>query len=342
MATKEKRRTSGSSTRHSSAAKRRSTVKRGSTQRTAPQASAAQRSAQRSQDSLQRKRAQRAESQVVYTPPKSFNKFRFLLGLVTVVAVVLALTLGMSIFFKVENITVSGMHKYTAWDIREASGIQEGDNLLTLSKARVSGKIITNLPYVNQVRIGIKLPDTVNIEITELEVVYSIQAEDDSWWTMNAQGRVLEKISGIVAENYTRILGVTIAVPVSGQQAVASSPQADPSMDTAADGETAAPVAPLDTVNASEQLSMALNIAQLLEENGIIGEVTSVDVSDLFELTMWYENRYHVLLGEGTQLPYKIRAMKQAVAQMSDYQQGTLDVSFEVWQDKAGYTPFEE
>ena len=288
------------------------------------------------------RKRRRANSDIVYTPAQRFDKFRFLLRLVTVVAVVLALTLGMAIFFKVEVINVGGMEKYTAWDVREASGIQDGENLLTLNKAKAGGNIRAQLPYVDTVKIGIKLPDTVNIEITELEVVYSIQAEDSSWWTMNAQGRVMEKISGIVAENYTRILGVIIAVPEPGQQAVAYSPTADPAVDIATDGETEAPIAPVDTVNVSEQLSMALNIVQLLEDNGIIGQVNSVDVSDLYELTMWYENRYHVLLGESDRLAYKIRAMKQAVAQMSDYQQGTLDVSFEVWQDKVGYTPFEE
>ena len=38
--------------------------------------------------------------QIQYTPAKPFNRTRFLLHLATVVAVVLAVLLGMSIFFK--------------------------------------------------------------------------------------------------------------------------------------------------------------------------------------------------------------------------------------------------
>ena len=174
-----------------------------------------------------RQAAKRAESQVVYTPPKSFNKYHLLLGVISVAAIVLALTLGMSIFFKVENIYVAGADKYSAWDVREASGIQVGDNLMTLGKAKVSGKIIARLPYVEKVRVGIKLPDTVNIEIVESDITYAIQAEDNGWWFINSQGRVLEMTTGIIAEYFTKIEGVKIMIPAIGQQAVAATEQAD-------------------------------------------------------------------------------------------------------------------
>ena len=51
--------------------------------------------------------------EVVYTMPKPFRKGRFLLKLVSVAAVVLALMLAVSIFFKVDTITVAGAQKYT-------------------------------------------------------------------------------------------------------------------------------------------------------------------------------------------------------------------------------------
>lgn len=320
-------------------------------QSTARQTSAARRtqSAQprtpRPVKQVRRKVAKRTESQVVYTPPKSFNKYHFLLSIISVAAIVLALTLGMSIFFKVENIHIAGMEKYTAWDIREASGIQEGDNLLTLGKAKVSGKIIARLPYVEKVRIGIKLPDTVNIEVVESDITYAIQAEDSGWWFINSQGRVLEMTTGIVAEYFTKIEGVYIAIPVAGQQAVAATGQpaapTDPTVDTSdAADVTEAPTAPIDTVNTADQLTVAIAILQNLEKNGVVGEVTGVNVADLYNLELTYEDRYQVLLGDSSQLDRKIRSMQEAVAQMSDYQRGTLDASFTIWPDKVGYTPF--
>lgn len=300
---------------------------------------------ERTRETAQTQKIRRAESQVVYTPPKAFNRTRFLLSVLSAAAVVLALTLGMSIFFKVEHVTVSGTQKYTAWDIHQASGIQEGDNLMTLGKAKVSGRIITKLPYVEKVRIGIKLPDTVNIEITESEVHYAIQAEDSGWWFINAQGRVLDMTTGIIAEYFTKVEGVRIQIPIAGQQAVASTQQSsDPTETTPEEGtqsaeETQAPTSPLTTVNASEQLNTALAILQNLERNGIIGDVSSVNVADLYNLELNYDDRYQVLLGDASQMDRKIRSMRQAAAQMTDYQQGTLDASFTIWPDQVGYTP---
>jgi len=52
---------------------------------------------------------------VVYTPAKPFSRERFLIRLATVVAVVIALMFGISIFFRVDHVTVSGPDKYTPY-----------------------------------------------------------------------------------------------------------------------------------------------------------------------------------------------------------------------------------
>ena len=303
--------------------------------------------------SATRSRSRRRHSDVVYTQPKAFQRNRFFLRLVTVVAVVLALTLGMSIFFKVENVAVAGTQKYTPWDIREASGIQNGENLLSLNEAMVAGKIKTQLPYVNTVRLGIKLPDTVNIEITEYDVVYAIQSSDGSWWLMTSGGRMAESTTNVQADSYTKILGVQVEAPQIGQQAVAHQPvpETEPVEETTGEEETqpettsllpevTTPVEQPITVLASEQLSIAVNILQLMEANSILGGVNSINVTDPYRLQLWYEDRYQVLLGDSEQLEMKIKSMKQAIDQMTDYQRGELDVSFTTWPDQVGFTPF--
>jgi len=274
-----------------------------------------------------------ADSQIVYTQPKPFNRNRFLLRLATVVAVVLALLFGMSIFFKVKHVTVSGADKYTAWQIREASGLQEGENLLTVSEAKISARIRTTLPYVYSVRVGIKLPDTVNIEITELDVVYAIEAGDGSWWLMDADGKIVEKTTGSAALSHTRILGVKLDTPALGEQAAALEPEPQ---ETGEEGQTI-PV----TVREAERLNAVISILQYLEDNGVIGQAASLDVTDLSRIELWYSDRYQVLLGDTTQLSYKIENMKKAIDQQTKYQSGILDVSFTTWPDQVGFTSFD-
>ena len=274
----------------------------------------------------------RPSPDLVYVQPTPFNRGRFVLGLLIVVAVVLAVIFGMSLFFKVDadKIQVSGTEKYTAWQIREASGIKDGENLLSISEPKISSNIEAALPYVNKVRVGIKLPDTVKIEIEELDVVYSAEATDGTWWLLRSDGYVVEKTNSADAESYTKLLGVKLAAPEQGQQAAAEQPATE-----SAEGETV-PV----TVLASEQLSVALSIAQYLEDCGVIGDAKSIDVTHMGNLELWYGDRYQVTLGNNLELSRKIRSMKAAIDQMGDYQSGILDVSFTTWPNEVGYTPF--
>lgn len=281
------------------------------------------------------------DSEIVYTQVKPFVVSVFLLRLLTVVAVVAALVLGMSIFFKVGTVNVAGCETYTPWDIKVASGIQDGENLLTLNKSRIVGKIKTTLPYVNEVRLGIKLPDTVNIEITELSVAYAIADEDGNKWLMDAQGKLLEQLQPLEEKAYTQVLGITVTGPQAGQQAVATEPEPVTETVTDASGETEAVTVPV-TVQGREKLEAAIMILQYLEDNGVLGEMASVDVTDVSGIQLWYEDRFQILLGDTTQLNRKVKSVKLAIDQMSEYQTGVLDASFTIWPDQVGYTAFEQ
>ena len=270
---------------------------------------------------------------VIYTQPRAFNRDKLLVQMLTVLAVVLALVLGLSVFFKVKVITVSGAEVYGAWTVREASGISEGDNLLTFGRARAAGKITAKLPYVKSARIGIKLPDTVNIEIVEEDVVYAIKSSDGIWWLMNSEGKVVEQSTGSSAKSYTQVLGVTLSAPVVGETGIAT--EATPS-ETDESGETT-PV----TVTGAQRFFAALEILKALEENDIVGQAASVDVTRLNDIILWYGTQYQVNLGDNTNLAYKIACMNDVILQLSDYQTGILDVSFTTWKEQVGYTPFE-
>lgn len=219
---------------------------------------------------------------VIYTKPLPFNLNRLLIQLLTVTALVLAFTLGLSIFFKVDKITVSGAHIYSEWAVAEASDIQTGDALLTFNRARAGARIRAELPYVDRVRFGIKLPDTVIIDIKELEVTYAIQATDGMWWFITSEGRVVEQTDDGTASNFTKIKGVTIEYPevngtaVAWEQRVATDPAPTGETGETAGGEsTEAPV----IITNADRLAVALQIVRSMEVNDVVGQVAVVDVS---------------------------------------------------------------
>lgn len=281
-----------------------------------------------------KRRPQQPTPEVVYTQPGPFNRNRFLLQLVTVVLVVLAMVFGVSLFFKVDlaKTTVSGSGIYTPEQVIAASGLQGGENLMTIRETAISSRIMKKLPYISKVRVGIKLPDTVRLMVQELDVVYSAEAEDGQWWFIRADGQIVEKTNPADAGQHTKLLGVKLQAPEQGKSAVALEPVPE---ETTAEGETV-PV----TVTAAQRLQTAITIFQYLEDYGVIGEAASVNVENLSALEIWYGERFQVTLGDETQLSYKVQTMCSAIGRMNDYDSGVLDVSFTVMEDQVVYTPF--
>ena len=271
---------------------------------------------------------------VVYIPPKPFMRNRLLLRMATVVAIVVALVLAMAVFFRVEHIQVAGMEQYTAWDISQASGIQQGDSLFSLGMPGAAARV-QKLPYVKDVRIGIKLPNTVVIHVTEVRVTYAVKAENDDWWLVDSDGKVIEKIPAEPQVAVTKILGVRVLAPKAGQSAEALE-TAMPEVD--AEGNTI-PV----TVTAAHQLKVALGIAKDLEANGIIGQAASIDVNDLGDIQVWYGQQYQIKLGNENQLSYKISLAKGAIDTLNQesHNSGVLDVTLTVQKDGVKYTRFQ-
>lgn len=273
--------------------------------------------------------------EVVYTAPDPLDRKKLILRIATVAAVVLALFVGCSIFFKVENVVVSGNVKYDAWTIREASGIEKGESLLALGKAKACGKITEALPYVKVVRIGITLPNTVNIYVEELDVVYAAQDSGDSWWLLTSDGRVVEKTSASYAKEKTVLKGFRLVSPVVGEKAKAL--ELDPA--TGTDGEDA----PVVTITNQDRLDTALSIVMELERKGILGKAASVDVTDMANIELWYGNAYQVKLGDPGEMEKKIALMYGTIQRHEkegSYQSGILDITFEIYPGAVGYEPF--
>lgn len=263
---------------------------------------------------------ERVVPEVVYQQPKTFSRSRLILRLATVVAVVVALMLALSIFFKVENIEISGCDKYTAYQVQQASGIEQGSQLLTFSRARAAGKILAELPYIQSVRIGISLPDTVKIEIVESAVAYAIEDYSGAWWLIDCNGKVLEQ--AVDAGNHPVINGVTLSAPSVGSLAVAYEDATQTQ-----DGE--GNVIPV-TVTAAKRLSTAITIAQNLEANKIFGEVISVDVTNIYDVVMWYGSAYRIRMGQADEIDYQIALLKAAVeacAEQYPNTPGEIDIS---------------
>ena len=246
--------------------------------------------------------------EVVRTQPKTFERRHLVLRIWTIVAIVLAFSIGLSIFFRVNEITVTGCDKYSAWSVSQASGIEKGDSLLFFGKATAGSRIMDALPFVKSVRFSIKLPGTVNIMIEEAPVGYAMEAADGSWWLLTADGKVAQQTDAESARSTTIIKCVNLQDPQVGEDAQAYEPEEQ----TAATG--------------ADRLAVAFQLIRLLEANEIMGTMGYVDVSNLQQLQLWYKTQYRIALGDRQELDTKIATVKAAIPEIGAFQTGVMEL----------------
>lgn len=275
--------------------------------------------------------------EVVYTQADPLDRKKLILRLLTVCAVVLALFVGFSIFFRVEKVEVIGAQQYTEDTILEVSGIEKGASLLTFGKGKACARIKEALPYVETIRIGIKLPGTVRITIEEVDVVYSIQDNTDQWWFMTSEGRLIEQVSASKAANETVVKGFRIQDAKAGEQAVAMEPEQE-EPEVLEEGEEQEPVI---AVTNAERLVTALEILRELENNEILGDVSEVDVTDMGDIFLWFGTKTKILLGDPGQIDTKIATMKAIVEDDKIDASGEVDLTQPDVDDGISITPFE-
>lgn len=227
------------------------------------------------------------------------------LRLLTMFLIVAVFLFGIAIFFKVTEIQVQGNNLYTAEEVAAASGVELGDNLMTLNKAMAAGKIRAVLPYVENVRISRVLPGTVVLEIQETDAAYLVSSDDGTSWLMNGSGKMLERASTSAAD-YPRLTGVTAQAPESGSQIVCEE---------------------------TENLAAAKLVMEQLENTDFISQIAEINVEKPYDIFVWYGTQYQIRLGSIDEMAYKIQYLTSVLdsleEQVGSDQGGEIDLTFE-------------
>ena len=154
---------------------------------------------------------------------KQRGRFSGFYKLLCVLVIFAAILVGCVVFFKVNAVTAQGMSRYTEAEIVAASGVKNGDNLFLINKPRTALRIQRSLPYVENVSISRKLPDVLEVRVTETEACACLQA-DGAWWLVDAAGKVLEQGDESLAQSWPVITGL-VPLPVTVGAGLAVEPE---------------------------------------------------------------------------------------------------------------------
>ena len=226
--------------------------------------------------------------------------FTFLLALVVICVGVI---LVFSVFFKINNVTISGDKVYSEKMIEDKSGIEIGSNLFIVSEEKLSEKLSKELPYIKSVTVERKLPDTIIINVTAAKEVAAITTEN-GFVLLDETGKVLDKNASILKENVAVLNNVKLKECVEGAQVVFTNENKNEVF--------------VKLFEAIKNVDMQL--------------LTEVDLKDVNNVKIRYDDRITFEVGNLTNIETKLArglAALEKENEINAYAEGTLDLKTE-------------
>lgn len=236
----------------------------------------------------------------------------FVFSSLSFVVICAALVFGMSVFFRVSNIEVTGADRYTQAEIVAASGIEDGDNLMFINRDAVAKRIYAKLIYIGEVTVRRKLPNTVVIELAESGAAAVLET-DSGLWLIDRNCRLLERCKTQDTDSYIKVMGLSAVKPEEGA-AISVSDEDKP------------------------KAAYLKGILNAFADQGITADVASLDLSNTLNVQFDYlDGRFTVKLGNSDNLDYKMELLVSVVQKLEAKDTGMIDLS----QDKkAQFSPF--
>ncbi len=231
------------------------------------------------------------------------GSFGFLYKLLSTLAISAAIIVALTLFFRVDQVIVTGQQRYTAEEVVAATGVEIGDNLYLMDKNSIVSGMLEQLPYIENIRINRKLPDTLLVEVRECGRPMAV-VQDGSAWLISPRGKIVEQTKPQAAKDYGVIDGCELLAPSVGTKIA------------------------LATEYASQQSSL-LSLLEALEAAGELERVDAIHLDDLSMLTMDYIGRFTVQMPYEADYARKLRALRQIIDESGAIQEnmtGTFDM----------------
>ena len=210
----------------------------------------------------------------------------------------IALTLSLTVFFMIENITVNRKKKYTQKDITDLIDIQKGENLFRIDTKAAKQSVENALPYVHNVTVKRKLPATLLIEVKESKPAYKIDIDHGHCILLDERSKVLEYCE--FSEDYVML--EVVGLNYSGYQVGKTLEEAD-----------------------ENKVNTVFDILQILLDNNI-ENIKFIDIRNESDMRMNYKGNIRILLGDSQKLEEKILFLKGILEKIHDSETGVIDI----------------
>ncbi len=211
--------------------------------------------------------------------------FRLVGKLLFILVLLAAAVLAVTIFFRIENITVEGSQKYTAEQITSGMSVKKGDNLYLFNKIELEKTLLRRYPYLETVQIRRRLPDTLAVTVTDCEAIAAVPS-GGGYFLVSGKGKVLEQRED--DGGYPLITGASLMGCDPGD-----------SIDPAKDAYSDALITVLNT----------------LESAGMLDNIDFINMQSLTDVRIGIMNRFDIRVGTVDSLAYRLRFVMYVISE---------------------------
>lgn len=230
-------------------------------------------------------------------------KKHILTVLLAVAVMCVGVVLVFSLFFKINTITVSGDRVYSDKMVIENSEIVTGKNLFRVNEKQVSERLSQELPYIKEITIERKLPDTLIINVTATREAAAVTTAK-GFVLLDETGKVLDKNASILKENVAVVKGVKLSEYEEGARA---------------------------SFTNEKKTEALLELLEAIRKSGL-ELLTEINLKNINDIKIKYDDRITFEVGSLANIETKLArgvAALEKENEINSYSKGTLDLKTE-------------
>ncbi len=189
-----------------------------------------------------------------------------------------AIYLCLSLLFNVEKITIIGNTIYDESELIKTSGIGKGDNLFKIDTEYAENKLYSVYNYIEAAEVKRSFPNGVKIIITEA-IPFAAVEEADGYTLISTGGKVLERSLDEVPYGKITVRGFSTVT---------------------------------NTEEDAKRIKLLQNIMDVMQKFDM-KKYNLIDLTDTLEITMIYNDRVRVEIGNELELEYKLQFINEII-----------------------------
>ena len=226
-----------------------------------------------------------------------FRRFSLIsICLLVVFSFLFGLYFLLSKVFSIKNISIQGDSEYSEAEIISAGEVGIGSSMLFLNSKNIENKIYKSLANIDEVKISKKFPNKLIVSVEEAIPAYHLKVENE-YFVISSKNKFLMK-SLEVPQDTIGVIGLEAEIKNNGKVEYKD----------------------------AEKWQLFEEILSSFKNKGL-ENINEVDISDLQNIILIYENRLKINIGNKEDIDYKILTLKEIIDnKISKTEKGVLNL----------------